>query len=73
MNGKHENRVLGRVLAVEETTNVSGAKQTVPQSDYLSLPCRDTSPFSECGGTPTASGALVGSNISTILTQISST
>lgn len=35
MNGKHEKRVLGRVLAVEETTAVSGARPltTFPPSD----------------------------------------
>ena len=71
MNGKHENRVLGRVLAVEEAMNVSGARPTLPLYD-LSSACLETSTVSECGRTPAANGALASSsNTGTILTQIS--
>lgn len=73
MNGKHENRVLGRVLAVEETMTVSGAKQTVPLYDYLSQPCRDTSPTAECIRAPAANGVSVSSSTGTILNQFSGT
>lgn len=73
MNGKHENRVLGRVLAVEETMNVSGARPTLPLYDTLSQPCCDTTASVDCGGPLAANGALAGSNTSTILTHISGT
>ena len=73
MNGKHENRVLGRVLAVEETTNVSGARQTVPSRDLITNLCYDSSPYAECARSPTTSGALSGTNISTILTHTNGT
>lgn len=49
MNGKHETRVLGRVLAVEETTHVSGAKPTLPLYDNITSLRYDTSPNSEYG------------------------
>ena len=38
----NENRVLGRVLAVEETKAVSGARPTSPTRDNLSFPPSDT-------------------------------
>ncbi len=38
MNGTLENRVLGRVLAVEETTAVSGARPTSPCRDTITAP-----------------------------------
>lgn len=38
MNGMLENRVLGRVLAVEETVAVSGAKPTSPCRDNITAP-----------------------------------
>ena len=73
MNGKHENRVLGRVLAVEGIVRVSGARPTSPSHDNITRVCADTSPTeSECGvRTPTTNGVLAGSSISTILTHTS--
>lgn len=44
MNGTLENRVLGRVLAVEETTAVSGAKPTSPCRDNITAPWLGDSP-----------------------------
>jgi hypothetical protein len=41
MNNEN-NRVLGRVLAVEETAAVSGAKPTSPARDNLTFPPVDT-------------------------------
>ena len=41
MNNEN-NRVLGRVLAVEETIAVSGAKPTSPERDNLTFPPVDT-------------------------------
>ncbi len=74
MNGEHENRVLGRILAVEETMNVSGAKPTLPRHDNITDPCYDSVPNgTECARTPTTSGAMSGANISAILNHTSST
>lgn len=74
MNGKHENRVLGRVLAVEETMNVSGARPTTPCRDNITSLTFDTSPSSEyCRATPAANGTSAGINISTIVTHTNGT
>ena len=74
MNGKHENRVLGRVLAVEETMAVTGAKPTTPCRDNITSLTFDTSPSSEyCRATPTASGTSASANISAILTHTNGT
>lgn len=55
MNNK-EQRVLGRILAVEETHSVSGAAPTTPCRDQITVPggsgAGDTSPInSDCGQT----------------------
>ncbi len=73
MNGKHENRVLGRVLAVEEVMHVSGARPTLPRYDNITDICYDSSPYRECVRTPTTSGALSGANISAILNHTNDT
>lgn len=65
MNGKHETRVLGRVLAVEETAHVSGAKPTLPVQDHSS-PCLES-------GCIRDSGAIADNNISTIPVHTSGT
>jgi hypothetical protein len=36
------NRVLGRILAVEETMSVSGARPTSPSADNGTFPPKDT-------------------------------
>lgn len=70
----NNNRVLGRILAVEEIMNVSGAKQTLPLHDNITDLCRDTNPYNtECVRNPTTSGALSGLNISTILNHTNET
>lgn len=71
MNGKHENRVLGRVLAVEEAMNVSGARPTLPLYDNLTKPSFDTLSNAECGRALAANGASINSSTGTVLTPIS--
>lgn len=61
MNGKHETRVLGRVLAVEETTQVSGAKPTIPLYDN-SDPRHEISYNSEYGIRTVATNGVPASN-----------
>ncbi len=61
MNNK-EHRVLGRILAVEETREVSGAAPTKPCWDQITVPTLDTAPVgADCNQTlPTAeSGTLI--------------
>lgn len=51
MNNK-EQRVLGRILAVEETHSVSGAAPTTPCRDQITAVTLDTAPIgSDCGQT----------------------
>ena len=69
MDGKHETRVLGRVLAVEETTHVSGAKPTLPVQDQ-SAPCIESI---VCGGSPADSGTVADNSISMIPAHTSGT
>jgi hypothetical protein len=67
-------RVLGRILAVEETMAVSGAKPTTPCRDNITSLISDTSPSSEyCKATPVANGTSVGTNISMTLTHTNGT
>ena len=62
MNGKHENRVLGRVLAVEEILTVSGAKASAPCRDIVTAPwAGDTRPDGDCTQTQVDSGTVIDS------------
>lgn len=69
-----DKRVLGRLLAVEETMNVSGARPTSPSHDNITKQCLDTSTTSECGvRAPAASSALAGTNVSPNMNHTSGT
>lgn len=46
-----KNRVLGRILAVEETASVSGAAPTTPCRDQITSATSDTSLNMDCGTT----------------------
>lgn len=48
MNGTLDNRVLGRVLAVEEIAHVSGAKPTLPCYDNITAPSLDSTYKEDC-------------------------
>lgn len=61
----NNNRVLGRVLAVEETMNISGARPTSPSHDNITKYCLDSSPEGECVRTPATNQTTFGSNIIT--------
>ncbi|MEQ1513935.1 MAG: hypothetical protein ABL934_14805 [Lysobacteraceae bacterium] len=71
MNGKHENRVLGRVLAVEEIATVAGAKPTSPCWDHITTVQADTSISVDCTQTQADSGTLADNGTSVIFDQIS--
>jgi hypothetical protein len=72
MKGKHENRVLGRVLAVEEIMVVTGAKTTAPCRDLVTAPwAGDTNPNNDCTQTQVDSGTQADNGTSPILDQIS--
>jgi hypothetical protein len=63
MNNK-EQRVLGRILAVEETREVSGAAPTKPCWDQITVPSLDTAPVgADCNQTLRAadSGTIIDS------------
>ncbi len=58
----NKNRVLGRVLAVEETLAVSGAKATAPCRDIITAPwAGDTKPNDDCTQTQVDSGTVIDS------------
>ena len=57
MNGMHLNRVLGRVLAVDETMDVAGAKATATCLDRgMTVAGADTSISVDCTQTQADSG-----------------
>ena len=58
----NKNRVLGRVLAVEEIVSVTGAKPTAPCYDHITAPLpSETSTSLDCSQTRADSGTVIDS------------
>ncbi len=65
-----QNRILGRILAVEEIISVTGAKPTSPCWDQITTVQADTSMRLDCTQTQADSGTLSDNITSPVTDQI---